>query len=351
MESERFEPITFRLDLRLSSLSPLLGVLIEGSDPARFNVTFDPGHGFSSARLRVRGTLQSNGIFLVADGENHGRVTGDAIIASVVTLEIDGSLDPEVVAALEAQNPTFGTQDLGHRLYAVGISVRQRLGEYFRNIKRNYWADHVRRSYLDPQNWALFLAESHACWARTRAEASFRPLGLISIGSMGSFDVPTLIAHSLSVAEQPRLVEFLGHNRSASMIQVLLANSLHHIELRGDTRMAVIEAAIALEAVVKQKLAPRYLAGAGAPPLDLDLLDKIFKDAGTKAVLTLFLRPSVTAYRLSAEDIDTAIKAVETRNELIHGPRREVEIADARRYVEAICRIADAILAPPPPSS
>src|SRR6185436_7377587 len=97
---------------------------------------------------------------------------------------------------------------------------------------------------------------------------------------------------------------FLNSGTRASLIDVLIANSLQHLD-RHNGRLAVIEAVIALEGmlVVKGSLS-KVIVGLNSPSqLDSSLVDKLIEKTGLRLGVKVMLKANAERLGINAEDI------------------------------------------------
>jgi len=69
----------------------------------------------------------------------------------------------------------------------------------------------------------------------------------------------------------------------------------------------------------------------------------MMKDGGFKLATKVGLEVMRASAGLKREDIRLATRAIEVRNEVLHGGRREVEISLANQYVTAIRSVIEAL--------
>lgn len=258
------------------------------------------------------------------------------LYCSGLTMEIEvEDPDPDVVAALEAREPTEETENFGREIFNLAVDVQRGLVDYFRNILKQYW---VQPPNPDPRNYQNFLHQCGAVW-------------LDSSGKWRRFNVVQeyTVHATVSISENgatrqtwARVSNFLEQDKPASMLDVLIANSLQHLH-EEDGRLAVVEAVTALESAMKRPLA-RAIAGLpGAPQISEDLLNKLFEKAGLRTATEVGLTMTRAAAGLKEDDIQKVFDAIEARNNVIHGPQRTVEIESARKYVLAIKHVVEAL--------
>jgi hypothetical protein len=132
---------------------------------------------------------------------------------------------------------------------------------------------------------------------------------------------------------------FIEKGGQTSIIDVLISNSLQHLA-QANGRLAVIEAVTALDAALTNVL-PRVIPRLpGAPQIKESQLKSLIEKAGLRIVATVGLQMIQTHAALEVEDIQTVDKAIEARNEFVHGGRRRgVDVMEAQKYVNAIRRI------------
>lgn len=284
--------------------------------------------------LSDRGQQLSNLSDVPTDPEELKR--HQSLYCSSLTMQIEvEEPDPDVIAALEGDEPTEKTENFGREIFDLAIDVQRRLVDYFRNILKQYW---VQPPNPDPRNyqnylhrWGAVWLDSSGKWRRFSVVQNFTVHATVSISENGA-----------TRQAWARLSSFLAQDKLASMLDVLIANSLQHLH-EEDGRLAVVEAVTALESAMKRPLA-RAIAGLpGAPQVSEDLLNKLFEKAGLRTATEVGLTMTRAAAGLKEDDIQKVFHAIEARNHIIHGPQRTVEIESARKYVLAIKHVIEAL--------
>jgi len=139
---------------------------------------------------------------------------------------------------------------------------------------------------------------------------------------------------------------FIQLGARAPMRDVLISNSLEHLS-EHNGRLAVVEAVIALESAVKvllPKVVLRQLGLGQVEGMTLEpVLDRLIRKAGLWPVTEVGVELIWTESGLTREDVDTVRDAINARHQIIHDPRREVDISDARGFVSALRRFIGAL--------
>lgn len=226
-------------------------------------------------------------------------------------------------------------------LVELAYEVHNGIVEYFRNLGQQSWLEQKTPDGFDAEkNIQFVLKELRARWLDS--EERWQPLNVRQRSLMMRFRSHFMDGVDI---EEWRKVEtfveaFLNSGKRASVIDVLIANSLQHLD-RQNGRLAVIEAVIALEGmlVVKGSLS-RVIVGLNNPSqLDGSLVDKLIEKTGLRLSVKVMLKANAERLGISAEDIDTVLESIEARNGIIHQKRKQVELEKAKEYVWAIRRV------------
>jgi hypothetical protein len=244
-------------------------------------------------------------------------------------------LDPEVMKSLEAGLKTEKTEEFGREVFDVVMEVHEGLVSYFRNIAKQYC---VKPIIIDSRNYENFLdvhcgtvwLDSNGTWRRFLTDRN-RAVH-ITLTTWGNCSVDHDMWDHAS--------GFIERGGRAQMRDVLIANSLEYLSQKNG-RLAVVEAVTALESAVKQLLPKVILSLPGAPQIGEKELDKVIEQAGLRLVAQVGLKLIMTPAGLATEDIRIIGEAIDARNNVIHGPQRELEVSRAQRYVSAIRRVIE----------
>jgi hypothetical protein len=76
-------------------------------------------------------------------------------------------IDPDILSALEAGQPTEKVKLLKQEIFDVALIIHGRIIDYFRNVKKQYWLEPLN---LDSRNFESFLDECDIAWLDSRAE-------------------------------------------------------------------------------------------------------------------------------------------------------------------------------------
>jgi len=268
-----------------------------------------------------------------------------ALLCGGLTLELEMSeLSAELVEAIEARKINENTEKFGRELFEVVAGIHTRVVDYFRNINKQSWIqpmhpllggypEDIKYSddFSSPQ---VFMNGWDAKWLDDRGE--WRSL---TVGRQINRGTATL-SEGIDKETWERLADTIERSKGALMRDILLANSLQHIEEKNE-RLAVIESVIALESSIKHLLPRVIVRLPGAPQIDEGALEKLFKKAGLSSVTEVIFRLIQNSVGLTEDEINLVTEAIATRNEIVHGSRRHLDASKARKYVHVIRRICE----------
>ena len=244
-------------------------------------------------------------------------------------------IDPEICNALEEGKSTEKILALKKEIYDIVLVIHNRIIDYFRNVKKQYWLEPLD---LDHRNYQSFLDQCDVVWLNSNSEWRSFPR-----------DNKQEVYFNLYMPDEEQgvnekdwrqLSSFITQTKPAKMRDVLLANSYKHLA-QNNGRLAVIEAVIAFESALKQLLPKVIVCIPGAPEITEKEIDKVLEKAGLRAITEVVLKIIMVPVGLNNDDIETAIKAVEARNPIIHNAQRTIEITKARQYVHTIQKIIE----------
>lgn len=263
------------------------------------------------------------------------------LYCSGLTMDIEvAEVDSDVLHAVEAGQPTEETAQFGREVFNIALEVHNKLISYFRSLAKQYWLEPL---VPGPHNYQDFLMDK------------WRLRWLDSNGEWQPFPIPPERTIELTSRIRERGVDrdrwremapFIERGSRAPIRHMLIANSLQHLDQRNG-RVAVTEAVTALESAMKQLLPEIVLGLPGDPQFKKEelvtLLDRIMKDGGFKLATKVGLGVIKAWAGLEDEDIRLAVKAIEVRNQVLHGGQREVKVPLANKCVTAIRRIIEAL--------
>jgi len=259
-----------------------------------------------------------------------------------LTIEIsDARPEPTLLNSLEINDWTEETRGHMAELVELAYEVHNGIVEYFRNLGQQSWLEPKTPDGFDAQkNLQFVLEELHARWLDP--EERWQPLNVKQRSVMTSFRSHFMDGVDIDEWQtvETFVEAFLNSGTRASLIDVLIANSLQHLD-RHNGRLAVIEAVIALEGmlVVKGSLS-KVIVGLNSPSqLDSSLVDKLIEKTGLRLGVKVMLKANAERLGINAEDIDTVLESIEARNGIIHQKRKQVELEKAEEYVWAIRRV------------
>ena len=251
-----------------------------------------------------------------------------------LTMEIEvADVDPEIIEALEASQPTEKTEYFGREIFNLVIEIHSMIVSYFRNIMKQYWIEFLT---LNPDNYQSFLDEWNTVWLGSNSKWQRFFVVRKQVLSFTSY------IHKNGVDRDTwgQISTFIEKGGRAPMRDVLIANSHQHLS-QNNGRLAVVEAVTALESFIKQFLSKVILRLPGAPQIEEKQLDRLIQKTGLRLVTEVGLKMIMASADLRSEDIKIAAKAVEARNEILHGPRKGLEISLAQEYISAIERVIE----------
>lgn len=263
------------------------------------------------------------------------------LFASSLAVEIEArQVDRDVVNALEAAKPTEKTEAFAREIYEVVLEVHNGLVSYFRNIANEYW---LKPLDPDPPNFRQFVRHRWGLsWLDSADEWQRFPFTRTSTGLLTA----RMLEWGVDRDRWREVGPFIERGARAAMRDVLISNSLEHLSERNG-RLAVVEAVIALESAVKVLLPEIVLRRLRLEEIEgmrlHQLLDSLVRKAGLWPVTEVGVELIWTEAGLTREDIDTVRDAVNVRHQVIHDPRREVDISDAHEYVSGVRRLIDAL--------
>jgi len=256
-------------------------------------------------------------------------------------LNIELSLpDPEeaVHEALLSGNPNEASKRYTRRVFDIAIGLHRQLISWWRNTFRHYELEHVTyhkgeeqrllsewgTEWLTPDNaWAPFEADKK--WLITTA-------GVIRISTRSTMER----------AQWESLGTKLSSGRQPRMPDVLITNAYEHVFL-GNYRIAVVEAVTALETAFKQQLEPILRHAQRETAFEKSLFKKLISKHGLRFLTEYVLPSAVTELGIGKAEVSALLPAVHLRNEIIHGPKRKVTKDEAKRTVEAIDALLEAM--------
>lgn len=239
--------------------------------------------------------------------------------------------EPQIVAALEANQPTEETEAFGKEVFDLVLSTHNGIISYFRNMAKQFWIEPIRP---EPRHWQNFLHRWGAVWLDSAGEwrrfHAHRDDGFVIEA--------TIFGGGVDRDAWDRVAAFIERGGQAPMIDVLISNSLKLLD-QNNGRLAVVESVIALESAFNRFLAKAVLRLPGTPQIEESQLNKLIEKAGLRIVTKVGLKMIQVQAGLSAEDIETVGEAVEARNGVVHGSRRAIDISLAKNYVSAIRKV------------
>jgi hypothetical protein len=273
-------------------------------------------------------------------------------------LEIDiPDPSPDVIEALRSRQHNDSLESFYRELYDLIVAVYRPLASYIRNIARQYWLEpvfHERRviygNYLQNHCHDSVWLDTDGTWQplffglhdtkevvylepNTVAEITFE--NQLVDDSEYPFGEDRVKAKPIDTQMWSELATFIQEGKEAPIITVLIANSLNHLET-GNSRLAIIEAVIALEVSIHM-FVPKLIAHIpGADVIDRDSLNALIKKMGFGPFSRLGLSTIKGIIGLADKDVGEVHRAVEVRNNIVHNSQMNIDRREAQRYVYAI---------------
>jgi hypothetical protein len=242
-------------------------------------------------------------------------------------------IDPDILSALDEDQPTEKINLLKQEIYKIVLDIHGRIIDYFRDVKKQYWLEPLD---LDSRNYQSFLDDCGIVWFNSNVELKKFP----SEKSQTIYFNSIMPDENQGVNEKDwkQLSSFITKNKPAKMRDVLIANSFKHLS-QNNGRLAVVEAVIAFESVLKQLLPKVILRLPGTPQIEEKQIDKVLEKTGLRAITEVVLKLIMVPVGLNDDDINTVINAIEERNLTIHNSQRTIDIKTAWKYVNTIQKV------------
>jgi len=248
----------------------------------------------------------------------------------------DTEASAALVTALTSDAPDDETEEYGKALYQLAMDVIQAIFDYLRNMVGMEWQS---APLPDEEEWDGFLQLS--CVAEYSVDGStWQRLHVSRKRVFGGFTA----RWGLKQAHWDELPAFISSRRKAPMANVLIRNSSVHLS-QGNGRLAVVEGVTALEVAVKN-LFPQVLHVAlQAPELEYEAVDRIVQGTGLTGTTRFLIGMVRDRLQLTEDELSALIEGVDARNNVVHNAQRQVDLQQARAYVDAIekfvrsCRI------------
>lgn len=257
-----------------------------------------------------------------------------------LTLEIEDATPQEsLLTSLKTNDWTEQTRQHVADIVQLAYRVKNGIVEYFRNLGQQSWLEYSTPDGLNAEKSLQFvLHELRVQWLDPNQK--WQPL---TVGQK-----PWMMRHRNLFMDGVDAKEWchevkdfmnalLDGGKKAPITDVLIANSLRALDQQNG-RLAIIEAVIALEGVVRDVL-PRVLESSTQTELDRELFDQLIMAAGLRLSVKVILKANVNQLKIEAEDIDLILKAIETRNTIVHNKQRDIDIDQAEEFVSAIQRV------------
>jgi hypothetical protein len=142
-----------------------------------------------------------------------------------------------------------------------------------------------------------------------------------------------------------RATDAVTQDRRSSLIGELLSAADEHRD-EGHGRVALTEAVSALEVALARYATQADRAGP-APTIggvNVKRLANHFERFGLRATVQFLLPLLLTPERLPRATLESVIEAIETRNNVVHQGKRDVENQHLRGYLMAIRQLVEALV-------
>ena len=265
-----------------------------------------------------------------------------ALMCKGLTIElVDVRPEPALLQSIGTNDWTEATRGHVAELVELAFEIHNGIVEYFRNLGQQSWLEPKTPDGVNAQkNLQFVLDELRAQWFHP--ELGWQRLNVnqrsVMMRSRPHFMDGVDIAEWQEV--ENFVQAFLNDGKRASVVDVLIANSLQHLA-RQNGRLAVIEAVIALEAmlVVKGGLS-KVLADVNLETqIESKLIDKLVEKTGLRLGVEVLLKANAKRVGIDSNDIDDVLEAIEVRNGVVHQKRKHVDLEKAKNYVFAIRKI------------
>lgn len=223
------------------------------------------------------------------------------------------------------------TEQFSQEVMDVAVKIYERIFDFARNFKRQFWLSHIEH---DKKNFVGFFLKTNAIWEYNGIR---KRLYLKNhVNKIKCIIDTELDEGSISKRYWSELNEFLQANSKSKTEQVFLSNSFFYLA-HNQTRMAIIEAVIALEHTIKKnncETIKKYI-----PEDEFTYIKKLFLKKNQFSIpfgLTVTkMKNSLEAKGISSNDI---MKTIEYRNMIMHNSQKEINYSTARKCLLNIKR-------------
>ena len=331
--------LKIRLDLAFTGTIVLYGFLPE-TESTGLHLTFDKPR--YSINVFMSDRTRQLEYFSKIPTTQEELLKQPALMCKGLTIEIlDTKPEPTLLKSLERNDWTENSRRHVAEFVELAYEVHNGMVEYFRNLGQQCWLEPQTPDGFNAQkNLQFVLDDLRAQWLHPTD--GWQKLSVNQRSLMMQFR--SHFMDGVDVNEWRKVetfVEsFLNDGKKASVVDVLIANSLHHLEQQNG-RLAVIEAVIALEAmlVVKGGLSKVIADVNDSSQLDSKLIDKLVERTGLRLGVQVMLRANAERIGIDATDIDTVLESIEVRNGLIHQKRNRIDLEEAKNYVFVIRKV------------
>jgi len=247
-------------------------------------------------------------------------------------------------------------QRLGREVLEFGVETYNRLIEYARTEKRQYWLDKQRFDMVNPAQstigfGATVSADTNGLLGRIRFDPFPNIIHMTVDLDLDKNPDGTSrgIRHAIQYQEFDIIENYLETRSRPRAVLELVANAMSLLDA-GYERSAVVEAAAALETAVVQFFLPKNLrdrAELGNPPdFGVDKLAESFQRIGfansVKYLLPLTLSPETLPQSL----LDDSYELIEIRNNTAHNAQRTFLPGKSKILVRQASKLCQILMEP-----
>lgn len=255
-----------------------------------------------------------------------------SISVNALRLDITTEIGTELYDQLGNDKLNTETEAFCKEVMNVAVETYNTIFDFARNILKQSWLQHV--SY-PAHNYGDFFLHTNSVW-----EYKGQRKRLYLEGYVSEFSVVVNMNKDPSHIDRRNwkaLAKHIESGKKPKTQDVFLSNSLEHLESK-KTRMAIIEAVIALEHVVKddgcKNLKP-FL-----PAQEFNCVKRLITKKNQFSIpLELFLIKNEKKIAKRGISKDEVLSAVEFRNNIMHNSQKEINYAKARRCITNVKKL------------
>jgi hypothetical protein len=248
------------------------------------------------------------------------------ICTNSLRLQMHKDITQELFNLLADKSLNSETETFCRNLMCVIIKCYDYIFDYMRNILKQVWLQHFTYSST---NINSFFSYVNAVWS---CKGQLRPLCLKGQSSTISVSYDTSREDSyVSKQKWNELRHFIEEKRKSKTVDIFIANSLEYLE-SSNTRMAILEAVIALEHYIKNESCENIKSFI---PTDefvyiKKLLLKKHQLSIPMGLILIKMGKELESSNITAEDIN---RSIELRNMIMHNSQKEVNHKEALNCV------------------